>query len=183
MKKIVIVILIIIPMVVMNFSGCIDIELAKGLMGEEEEPRGFHTVTKKGFPVEHEFDLLQNPTGYDYNKQHSIAIKKNTMWMNITFEITINDIEPINITNESLRDIIIDLLNLIHRHVEITLINPKGEIIVQEDYEDSVELQLFAGVEDPIDGIWIINIEAIGAGYEGQFNDGFMVDVKCYEPA
>jgi hypothetical protein len=103
--------------------------------------------------------------------------------MNITFEIEINDYEPINITNQSLRDIIIELLNLVHRHVEIALIDPKGKDIVREDYEESVDLQLFAGIEDPMEGTWVISIDAIGAGYQGQFNDNFMVDVKCYEPA
>jgi len=183
MKKVVILILMIIPLVVINFSGCIDIELAKGLMGEEERPKGFHTVTKKGFPVEHEFDLTDDITGYDYQKTHPIFVKDKTKFMNITFEITINDIEPINITNQSLRDIIIELLNLVRRHVKITLTDSKGEVIVQEDYEESVELQLFAGIEDPIGGTWVVSIDAVGAGYQGQFNDSFMVDVKCYEPA
>ena len=183
MKKVAVVILIIIPLVVINFSGCIDIELAKGLMGEEEKPKGFHTVTKKGFPVEHEFDLTDDLTAYDYDKAHWIGVKENTRWMNITFEITINDFEPINITNESLKDIIMEILNLVNRHVKITLTDSNGDVIVEEVYEESVELQLFAGIEDPIPGSWILSIKAIGAGYQGQFNDSFMVDVKCYEPA
>jgi hypothetical protein len=183
MKKVAVIILIVIPLIAINFSGCIDIEIAKGLMGEEEKPKGFHTVTKRGFPVEHEFDLTEDITGYDYQKTHPIFVKGNTRWMNITFQITINDFEPINLTNESLRDIIIELLNLVHRHVEITLTNSKGEEIVQGYYEESVDLQLFAEIEDPMEGTWVISIEAIGAGYQGQFQDGFMVDVECYEPA
>ncbi len=181
MKKSILIILLIIPLLTIHFSGCIDIGLFKGLMGEEEEPKGYHTVTKIGFPVKHEFDTLE--TSYKYDKTHTININKNTKWMNITFSVTINDIEFQNFTNSSIREWIIELLNSYHRHVEITLTDPDGDEVVREDYEESVELQLFAGVEEPQYGIWKLNIFAIGVGYPGMFQDGFMVDVKCYEPA
>lgn len=181
MKKSILIILLIIPLLTINFSGCIDIGVLKGLMGEEEEPKGYHTVTKIGFPVKHEFDLLD--TGYKYDKNHPIFIKEKTKWMNITFSVNINDIEFQNYTNSSIREIIINALNLYHRHVEITLIDPDGDEVVREDYEESMELQLFAGLEEPKYGTWKLNIVAIGVGYPNQFKDGFMVDVKCYEPA
>jgi hypothetical protein len=163
-----------------SFSGCIDIDLAKGLMREDEKPTGFQTVTKIGFPVKHEFDLLEQD--YQYQKSHPIFIKKNTGWMNITFSVRINDIEFINFTNQSLRDLILEALNLVHRHVEITLIDPNGDEVVKEDYEETIELQTFTDIEEPLAGTWKISINAIGGGYPGQFQDSFMVDVICYEP-
>lgn len=181
MKKSILIILLIIPLITTSFSGCIDIGLFDGLMGEEEESKGFHTVTKLGFPVKHQFDILD--TGYKYDKNHPIFIKDKTKWMNITFSVNINDIEFQNFTNSSIREIIINALNLYHRHVEITLTDPGGDEVVHEDYEESVELQQFEDFEEPKPGTWNLNIIAVGVGYPGQFNDGFMVDVECYEPA
>ena len=103
--------------------------------------------------------------------------------MNITFSVTINDIEFQNFTNESGREIIAELLGLYRRHVEITLMDPDDDEVVYEYYEESQELQLLASIEAPKGGTWKLRIKAIGFGYPNLFNDGFMVDVKCYEPA
>jgi hypothetical protein len=167
-------------------AGCIDIHLANDLL-----------VPKKEIEIEYEFftynfnhSFSSTPTdpAEIYSEQFELEVKPQTKHMRIDIEVGMRSLKEIwdSIPNGTLKDYLEEFVGRLfeladQRYVEITISKPEGDVIYDKRFNQSIadEIPLISG---PMDGIWIIDVEAAGVGLEDlDYNDHFSIDVVLNE--
>ena len=142
----------------LSFSGCIDIHWADSILYEEPVVITYSEHTK--WTLEYYFE------GGSHEEERPVHINKNTVWMNITIEVYM----------EQAGGAI--------RHVYITLYEPGDKPGVFKEYEHREYVATAFDniyVEDPKVGQWKVLVEGLGVGI-GSIQDGYKLEVTTYEP-
>ena len=151
--------LILVLVLFLGISGCIDIHWAKSLIEEDKEVIDYHIVQK--WREEHFFGLEFNT----HEKDLPIHIIKGTIWMKINVSVILN--QSIGIV----------------RYLDITLFEPGDQsdrnMNLTRRYDTTTEE--FFQIDDPIPGEWRFLISGRGIG-AGGYQDSYVVEVTAYEP-
>jgi len=155
------ILLLIILLLVITSSGCIDIHWAKGFIPDDPEPMEYREFQK--WKLDYYFDTA---IPIPQEEERPIHINKNTIWMNISIEIYMEQTMGA------------------FRYVEIILSEPTDTPGVHEEFESREYVatafdHIF--VPNPRVGAWIVSITAVGVSVGG-INDGYSLEVTTYEP-
>jgi hypothetical protein len=155
------ILLFLILLVVITSSGCIDIHWARGFLPDEPDPVEYREFQKWRF--EYYFD---SAVPIPQEEERPIHINKNTIWMNISIEIYMEQ------TMGAVR------------YIDIILSEPTDTPGVHKEYETREYVATAFDhiyVPNPRVGAWMVSITAVGVSIGG-INDGYSLEVTTYEP-
>ncbi|MBU2565403.1 MAG: hypothetical protein KJ655_04020, partial [Candidatus Thermoplasmatota archaeon] len=158
--------LIIIALVtlVLTSTGCIDTYLGKEMFGERVEYEKYKVVGKA--EMSYEFETTTEPASTEYSDSINFSIKKETAWIHIMVDYH----QALGLPNPL----------HVYRHLTVTVFSPDGKECKNKTYTDTDEDVIV--IEQPVSGIWNVEIESEGIGYPALGHDSFTVTVTAKEP-
>lgn len=170
-------------------AGCIDIHLANDfLVPKKNEIIEFEWFN---YNFHHSFNSTTTQPLEIYDEEFELEVKPKTKHMRINLEVEMRSIKEVwDSIPDEIKEYLEDLAERLfeyadQRYIEITISMPDGFVIYNERFNQSavVELDL---ISSPMEGIWIIDVEASGVGYkytEGdlEYHDSFSIDVVLNE--
>ncbi len=163
------------------FTGCIDLELMDHFLPRDEDITAEYEMTLKK-DLEYYFDtsLIAPPSQLtkEYNNQEFRILEK-TLFVKIEISVQLDK-------NDLVQEILkaAGINETLTRHVTIRFTDPKNLVIAHWEFYDTESLTPLY-VYSPEPGIWTVNIDAKGIGveYEGfELKDGFDIKVYAFEP-
>ncbi len=160
----------IIIILIVIFSGCIDVQFGKNIISPHIEREYF--VTKTIFTMSHVFNInFNNLSGYYHTDFKEFIIEKNTHFIQIKTVVMYATISPETLEfivdavttyfNITIPIEIEEIINL--RYVNLTLISPENEIY-QEEYV--VSGPYLISIKNPTFGKWTLIVNSVGFGNE-----------------
>ena len=121
--------------------------------------------------MSHEFDLSVQME-IKHTDAKPINVKEDTIWINISINVVINDFNFIN--NSPIQN-----YSLLERYVLVTIEDQDKEEYFQKEFLETAEVhrQLLS----PQKGLWAVKVEAVGLGYQ-ELKDSYRIDVIANEP-
>jgi len=163
MKKYLIIILLI--TLVLSSAGCIDVGLGKEMLGGRVEKEKYKTVEKA--EMSYAFETVPpNSENTKYSDTMSFSIKTETSWMHINVEYDQSGWIPV--------------FYRVTRHLTVTVFSPDGKEYKNKTYADTDEDVII--IEQPVSGIWEVEVESEGIGHPDYGQDSFTVTVFAKEP-
>jgi hypothetical protein len=170
-------------------AGCINLDLANEfLVPKKDEVVVFQWST---YNFNDSFESSTTAPLEIYDEEFEVEVKPQTKAMRINIAIVMRTIQEIwESLPEELKDILEEWAERLfeftdQRYIEITIKMPNGNEIYNERFNQSTNLELDL-ISTPMEGIWIVRVEANGAGYrytEGdlEYHDSFSINVILHE--
>jgi hypothetical protein len=160
MKKVKLFVLLTMNLIILvSLSGCIDVNWAKDMLGDDPPPPSYSIVDK--WTLTHFFEA--GP----HEDEMPIHIQDKTVWLKINITIVMEQ-----------------SIGLV-RNVEVVLSRPgdePGKLIEHyaRRYNNSAIDNIV--INDPVPGEWRFHIEGTGFGLIDEIRDSYRVEVSTYEP-
>lgn len=173
--------IILILILILSSTGCIDTELMDAVLPHYEKEVPDHVITEK-ISISYRFNTSIPGTTSQLRKDfkdQEFRILDGTPWMKI--EITVN-LDKNDLLQELLE--ILGINQSLTRHVNIVIHDPGSRPWYSRDFFDTENPEPEM-VFSPQPGIWTLDVEAKGIGgeIEGfQLYDGFEIKIFTYEP-
>ena len=170
----------------LSTAGCIDIFLANEyLVPQKKKVIEFEWLN---YNFNDSLSSTVNEPVEIYREQFELDVKPQTNAMRINIEVGMRSMKEVwdTIPNGTFKDLLEDLMERLfefadQRYIEITITMPDGNEIYNERFDKSavVELDL---ISSPMQGIWIIEVEAAGVGHDDlSYHDSFSINVVLNE--
>jgi hypothetical protein len=169
-------------------AGCIDIHLANEFLVPHKEKEIIFEWFSYNF--NHSFSSTPNEPVEIYSEQFELEVKPQTKHMRINIETEMRSIKEIwdSIPNGTIKDLLEDLIGRVfefvdQRYIEITITMPDGFVIYEGRFNQSIDHEIPL-ISSPMEGIWLIDVEASGAGFEYDeisYHDSVSIDVILNE--
>lgn len=170
-------------------AGCINLDLANEyLVPKKEKKVVFQWSTYNYY---HSFNSSTTMPLEIYEEQFELEVKPQTKHMRINIEIVMRTIQEVwESLPEEVKDILEELAERIfefadQRYIEITIDMPNSNTVYNERFNQSASIELDL-ISSPMEGIWIIGVQASGAGYtytqgDLEYHDSFSINAILNE--
>jgi len=151
-------------------SGCINAHWSKGYINPDEGDFKM-TEVNKVFLEKRFRTVLNDPTTVEYHHDNISTIIDGTEWMKVHVEVTLDDVPiPVELPVPEPE-----------RYVQLIVTMPDGLVWLDVTFNTTTAENF--DVLFPVQGDWIITMDAIGYGSDLiDYYDGFKVFVDAYEP-